>query len=146
MERLVPWLAAVVLVGAMAAPALSDPPRDDFPLSTYPMFATHRGDQVEIPTAVGVGADGEIMRLSPGLLAGANEPILAVRTAATAVGTGEAASWCAEVSRRLHDDGGYPGITKIEVRTERHDVLGTVIDGDDPLAIDVHAQCGVVKQ
>lgn len=143
MDRWAPWLAAVVLVAAMAIPALSDPPRDGFPLSTYPMFATDRGEQVAVATGVGILGTGEMQRLSPTLLAGANEPILAVRTATNAVNEGRSDSWCVEIAERLAASSTHIDVVSVEVRTEVHDVMASVLDGAEPRSIDVHARCPV---
>ncbi|MGY6501749.1 MAG: hypothetical protein ACXIVQ_12780 [Acidimicrobiales bacterium] len=147
MSRWFPWLAMLALVAAMSPPLVLDPTNDDFPVSTYPMFTTDRSGPSSISTAVGVTADGDRHRLSSGLLAGADEPILAVRTARVEVGGGRAGSWCVEVARRVADDAtvrsGRP-VVEIEVVTEVHDPIATLAHGAEPLATTVHASCAVL--
>jgi hypothetical protein len=148
MDRLVPWAAGVVLVALMSAPALVDPPADGFPLSTYPMFAADPGEQVTLATAVGRTRGGDRIRLSPRILAGADEPILAVRTARVAVGSGAAAVWCDEVAARsvgLSTSSGEM-IERVEVVSETHHVRDTLVNGRDPLRIEVHAECEVTSR
>lgn len=147
MDRLAPWAALVALVALMVAPALSDPPVDGFPLSTYPMFAVDRGKQATIATAVGLTASGEVERLSPALLAGADEPILAVRTAELMVRSDAAAGWCIEVAARVAQAGHkHAELLVVQVRQETHNVVATVVDGAEPLAIQVHAECRVGRR
>lgn len=143
-----------MVVALMVAPALGNSPADGFPLSTYPMFAADRGREATIATAVGLTASGEVERLTPVLLAGTDEPILAVRTADLAVSTGDSGQWCEEVATRVARampeaggaDQGKPDqdqVLVVQVRRETHDVTATVVDGAEPLAIEVHAECRV---
>lgn len=142
MDRLVPWLAVAVLVGLMVSPALREPPQDGFPVSTYPMFATDRGEVVTIDTAVAITADEEMKRLTPRLLAGADEPILAVRTASDMVARGQAQPWCEEIAERVARQPQH-AVVAVEVRTEIHDVMASVLDAAEPVAVEVHARCPV---
>lgn len=150
MTRLLPWAAAAVLVGAMAAPALVDPPTDGFPLSTYPMFAVDRGATTTVVTAVGRTGDGGRTRLSPHLLAGTDEPILAVRTARAAVERGDAALWCDEIAQRVATASPAApatlgersdAIVGIEVVSERHDARASIATGQGPIDSTIHATC-----
>lgn len=146
MTRWSPWLALLVVVAAMASPVVLDPPPDDFPISTYPMFTADRGAPSAVRTAVGVTAADARHRLSPALLAGADEPILAVRTARVAVDSGRADDWCLEVARRVADDATIRAgerIVGIEVVTEVHDAAATLAAGADPLDVTLHAACRV---
>lgn len=133
-------IAVVVAVALVTAwPALRRPPTDGFPLSTYPMFASDRGDTSTISTAVGVTVDGEVVRLSPEILAGTDEPMQAVSTAADAVRDGRAGDWCAQVARRIDDD----AVVAVEVRRETHDVIAHFTDDAEPLDVEVVATCEV---
>lgn len=143
MDRWAPRIVTLLVVAALVSPAVARPPRDDFPLSTYPMFATDRGPVSSIATAVGWTTDGDRVRLSPRLLAGAAEPILAVRTARVAVSSGAAADWCAEVATRVAADDSRAEVERIEVVVETHETARSAGGDDEPLAVEPHAECPV---
>ena len=130
-------LVAVALV--MAWPALRRPPADGYPLSTYPMFATDRGDTSTIATAVGITSDGDVVRLSPEELAGSDEPMQAISTAAAAIREGRADAWCDQVAARV----GADDVETVEVRRETHDVIAHFTDDADPIDVDVVTSCSV---
>jgi hypothetical protein len=135
------WTRVAVLVAValvMAWPALRRPPVDGYPLSTYPMFATDRGDTSTIATAVGVTSGGEVVRLSPEMLSGSDEPMQAISTAANAVRDGRADAWCAQVAARVGDD-----VESVEVRRETHDVIAHFTDDADPIDVVVVTSCEV---
>jgi hypothetical protein len=133
-------LIAVALVTAW--PALRRPPTDGFPLSTYPMFAADRGDTSTIATAVGLTPDGEVVRLSPEILSGSDEPMQAVSTATDAVRDGRAEAWCDQVAERVSDD----AVVTVEVRRETHDVIEYFTDDAAPLGVEVVATCQVADR
>lgn len=116
-------LVTLVVVGLVAWPALwplvGRPAADSFPLSTYPMFAHDRGEMVEVATVVGI-AHGEIRRLSPELIAGTDQVMLAATAVQRAVaGTaGGPRALCIEVAGRVDD----PAVRRIEVVVERYEV------------------------
>lgn len=135
----------LVLVALVVAwPALRRPPTDGFPLSTYPMFASDRGPVSVVATAVGRTADGARLRLSPELLAGSDEPMLAISTARRAVGAGDEVAWCAEVALRVsRSAGGGDRIAEVEVVVETHDAVAHLVDDAPPLDVEVRAACPV---
>ena len=92
-----PVVAAVVVL----SPMLREPTNDTYPLSTYPMFAFDRGAEHTIGTAVEIGADGAAVRLSPKLIAGTDEVILASVTVKRSIASGEADQLCEEIAERL---------------------------------------------
>ena len=96
----------VVLV--MAYPALRRPPLDDFPLSSYPMFATARGDVVKIRTVLGVTAEGATEVLTPSLIAGDGSPTLASDVGhAAARSVAKRRALCETVAARVAHDPEY---------------------------------------
>jgi len=117
------------------SPLARDPKSDTYPLSTYPMFASNRGELHRIPTVVEVRVDGTTARLSPELIAGTDELVLTAVTVTHAVNAGEAEALCAEVAERLGEG------RVARVQTEQHNVIGLIADDAPPLAIDVHAEC-----
>src|SRR5437764_11822509 len=97
-------IVAIVAVGVLVlSPALRASPRDGFPLSNYPMFATDVGRQARIDTAVGLRADGSTATLSPRLVTATDEVILAASTVTNALagGPASAAALCAEIAGRV---------------------------------------------
>lgn len=138
MGRWIGW-AVVGLTGlAVVFPALTDG-GDSYPLSNYPMFSSDRGSEADLATAVAESADGEVSRLDPRTIAGSDEVILAAATVSRAVRRGRAEALCREIADRIDD----PEISRIVVRTERHDLVASLTDDAEPLSIDVHARCEV---
>lgn len=126
-----PLVAALVVF----SPLLREPTSDTYPLSTYPMFAFDRGADHRIATAVEIDADGVAVRLSPELIAGTDEVILASVTVQRAISGGDADELCAEIAERLGD-----GRT-VEVRVESIDAVTFITDDTPPTEIDVKARC-----
>lgn len=145
MNRWGPRLLTVAVVVAMIAPAVGDEPSDGFPLSTYPMFAVDRGPVSSIATAVGRTEDGGRLRLSPNLLAGTEEPIMAVRTARVAVAGGRADTWCEEVATRVAGSSRWDEIVAVEVVTEVHDSAASLTGTGHEADVHVHASCAVAR-
>ena len=79
------------MVLAMLTPVLSDPPRDSYPLSTYPMFAAVRETEVSVPHAVMIDADGDESFVPPVLVAN-DEVLQAQATIRQALRHGDAAT------------------------------------------------------
>ncbi len=129
--RLAVLSAAVVVL----SPLLRPPTSDTYPLSTYPMFAGDRGAVHSMATAVAIEPDGSASRLSPELIAGTGEVVLASVTVTRAVRRGESAALCAEIAERVE-----PGRI-IEIRTEEIDVVALVADGAPPLSFVTEARC-----
>ncbi len=147
MGRWGPRLITLGVVIALVYPTLGDPPRDGFPLSTYPMFAVDRGPVTRVTTAVGRDADSDRVLLSPHLLAGTDEPIMAVRTARTAVSDGRSAEWCREVADRVaRGPARVDGVETIEVVTETHEAAATLTSDAPPVSVALHATCPVSRR
>lgn len=131
-------------VGAAVAwpalsPLLGGSDADSFPLSTYPMFTRDRGRVVELATVVGVGEAGRT-RLSPELIAGTDQVMLAVTVVQRAVSDGDVGTraLCTEVAGRIDD----AEIDEVEVVVERHD-LDQWPDAAEPVGRRVVARCEV---
>jgi hypothetical protein len=148
MHRWGPRIVTLVVVAAMVAPAVSTRPSDGFPFSTYPMFAVDRGSRTTISTAVGLTAAGAEVRLSPRLLAGADEAILAVRTARAMVNR-DPEGWCREVADRVALDRRATApdpVVAVRVVTETHDGVATLTEDAPPVGVLVHATCEVAAE
>ena len=135
MRRAVPYLVAAIAVGAVLAPLLGPPEGDSYPLSTYPMFARDGGDEARLPTVVGIDAEGRRHRLSPELIAGTDEPVLAAETILRALRLDRADALCREAAERVGDR--YP---EVAVITETHDLDRP---GEPAVEVDEHARCEV---
>jgi hypothetical protein len=129
-------LVTLVVGSAVVAPALWPDPSDDFPISTYPMFTTERGEVVDLDTAVLVDDDGR-HRLSPEAIGGSDQIVTAAVTVSQAISDGAVATGllCEEIAGRV--DG--PGV--IEIVTERHDAVDLLRDGADAMSVTVHERC-----
>lgn len=134
-------LVMVVVVLVVAFPALRQPPRDGFPLSTYPMFAAERDREVVVATAVGIGAErDDVERLDPHIIADTDEVMLAAETVRLALEDGGGGRLCAEIADRLVGDA---GLDTVELRLETYDAVD-YFDGDKaPLDFTVAASCEV---
>ena len=145
MRRAVPLAAAAVVVGAMLAPVVRD--RDSYPLSTYPMFATDRARTSSVATVVGMTGDGAVVRLSPQLIGGTDEVVLAVETAARAVRAGPARSLdlCHRVATRVAR-AGRDDVATVRVGVEVYDAVAWFTeDRRVPDRVTTHAECEVVR-
>ena len=131
MTRLIPAVAAVLVL----SPVLREPTSDSYPLSTYPMFARDRGNIHSIATVVERTGDG-FERLTPKLISGTDEAVLASVTVSRSVRRGEAEVLCGEVLERL--GAGH----RLEVRTETLDVVELSVKGSVEPTVTVHATCG----
>lgn len=135
MARSVRLLLLAIAGALVLGPMVRDPRDDSYPLSTYPMFATDRGDRHEIATVVEVLDDGATARLSPESIAGTDEIVLTAVTVERALRAGDASVLCAEVAARLGEG------REVRVQSETHDVVELVAAGAPPLAVTIHAEC-----
>jgi hypothetical protein len=129
-------LVAVAVGAVVLAPAVLPDPEDDFPISTYPMFTTERGEVVDLDTAVLVDDSGR-HRLSPEVVGGSDQIVTAAVVVSQAISEGSAATrlLCEDIADRV--DG--PG--SIEIVTERHDAVDLLRDGTDAISVTVHERC-----
>ncbi len=135
-------LITAAVVGALVAPVVAD--RDGFPLSTYPMYSRARGDVVTFATARAVDVDGNASTLSLSVIGDSDDPLIVAGELRDAIRDGRADVRCDGIAQRAAARGGLPDtIARIEVVTERHDVVAQV-EGDASL-VDrtVHASCEV---
>jgi|SRR5829696_1486490 len=133
--------AVVVLV--VLSPAMRADPRDGFPLSDYPMFATDVGRTAVVDTAMGLRVDGSTVVLSPRLVTGTDEVILAASTVSNAVAAGgdRPDRLCAEIAGRL--DPSRADVVQVRIATEAIDAVDWFDGGASPSAVEVRATCPV---
>lgn len=126
-------VTALVLL-AVVSPVLRD--RDSFPLSTYPMYATTRPEIVAFPTVAGYEAGGRRVRLSLQAIARTDDALIGQARVDQAIDEGRADALCAEVAGRVSD-----AVARVEVVTERHDVVDLATGQESLIDRDVHARC-----
>lgn len=124
----------VVVVLAVVSPALRD--RDSFPLSTYPMYAGARADSDVFSTVVGVDAQGARIPLSLRVIAGTDDALVAQAEVERRIGAAESAALCAEVAGQVSTH-----VDRVEVVTERHDLVALLSGDESLLDRDLHATC-----
>lgn len=147
LERGYGYVVSVVLLGAMLYPLQTEPQRDSFPLSTYPMFSIARPAFIEIGHVVGVGADDQRRPLPPELVASGE--VLQAKVAILATiqrGRRAVRDLCAEVSARIASDPSLSWVVWVEVRTDRYQVAGYFSGAKQPLSGRLHARCKVPRE
>jgi hypothetical protein len=128
------WVITLVVLAAVLSPALRN--RDSVPLSTYPMYATARGDVALLATAVGVDDRGATQRLSVHAIGRSQDPLIAQSLVRTAIRSGDAEALCREIASRVGE-----GITEVEVVEERHDLERYAAGDPSLIRRRVHASC-----
>jgi hypothetical protein len=132
------------VVGALVAPVVLD--RDGFPLSTYPMFSRTRSDAVTLVTAQAIAANGDALPLTLGVIGDSDDPLIVAGELRDAIRTGRADQRCEEIASRAGRWTGLPpGATRIELVTERRDVIAHVEGSPSLLERTVHASCEVAS-
>lgn len=138
-RRSLRWRSLVVIVATLVvviSPTIRN--RDSFPLSSYPIYARSRGRVATFDTVVGVNVTGEIERLSLQTIAGTDDPLIASSFVSNTVRAGDADQLCADVAERVG-----PEVARIEVVSERHDIVDWLRDDDSLQERSVHASCEV---
>lgn len=144
--RALAYVVLAAVLAALLAPPLWPPVDDSYPLSTYPMFSRDRGRTSSVATVVGREEDGRTQRLSPELIGGADEPMLAVATAARAVATGPsgASRLCQQVAERVAASDRRE-VVEVVVQVEQHDPVAHFADGAPAERIELRATCEVAR-
>ncbi len=144
MDRRGRILVTATVVAALVAPVALD--RDGFPLSTYPMYSSARGDQVSFATAQAVDPEGGASTLTLGVIGESDDPLVVAGELRDAIGDGRAGRRCADIAERAARwDGLPPATVAIEVVVERHDVVAQVEGGASLVDRTVHARCEVPR-
>jgi hypothetical protein len=120
--RVLPAALSIALVVVTLSPLRRDPIRDDFPLSTFPMFAFERPTLLSMTYALGVTRSGERRYLSPGVV-GTAEVLQARATIETAVNGGRRslAALCAQIAGRVSRMSEFDDIATIRIVTGTHE-------------------------
>jgi hypothetical protein len=145
MSRPVAYVVGLGLAVAVAMPAFRDPPRDSFPLSTYPMFSTKR-EQPVLEQAVAVGRDGTRVPVAPQWVA-SDEVMQAAVTVRQAVWQGPAATaaLCHSIARRAAGSADHAHVTRIEIVSARYDPILYFSEGPEPIERVLRRACPVTR-
>jgi hypothetical protein len=148
---------SLLVITAVMAPALIEPPRDDFPLSTYPMFSRPmREARAELPAAFAVLADGTRQRVPPALVTSSDvlQALVSLRQAVRA-GPHASRALCAGIAARLSESAGiWRDARQVEIVTQTLDAIqyfaGAARDEGSGAQRDhagtvVHARCTVLR-
>jgi hypothetical protein len=146
MVRSTAWGAFVSLsvLLAVASPMLGDPPRDGFPLSTYPMFSRAKSRQAVVHHVVAFSARKRHRVVPPELL-GNDEIMQAAMTVARAVRTGRTRELCEEVAREVAVAPAQADAQYLEVRTDTFDSVLYLQGERRPTRTRVHVRCEVTR-
>jgi hypothetical protein len=130
-------VGSVVLLAALAWPAIAPGEVDSLPLSSYPMFAHDRPTVNRFSVAVNVDTDGVEHRLDPHQIAGTDQPMQAVMTIRQAISTDSADELCESIAARAERQG------TVEIATVTLDAVGWFAGDKEPIDRRVHATCEV---
>jgi hypothetical protein len=133
-------LITVGVVAALVAPVVLD--RDGFPLSTYPMYSRARGEVVTFATAQAIDESGNVSTLTLGVIGDSDDPLIVAGELRDAIRNDRAEERCEEIAQRAAIWSGLPADdVRIEVVTERRDVVEAVDGGQSLIERTVHASC-----
>lgn len=144
--RVFPYAVAGTLLGLTLWPLVKDPRQDGFPLSTYPMFATHRPRLQTVHHAVARTPAGEGVPARPALL-GTSEVMQAIVMVGRAIAAGpaEAQALCLRVADRIAASA-HPGdarFTSVEIRSDTYDAVAYFAGDRRARNSQVHTSCPV---
>jgi hypothetical protein len=146
MLRLHAYGLSALLIVAAGYPLLLDPhDGDDFPSSTYPMFADDRGRVATVVRAVAIDGSGA-ERLVPAEVIANQEPMQALSTVRRAVrgGGSEAGALCGAIAGRLTQGVGGSALAAakyVELQTVKVDSIAYLGGNPEPVSRHVHARC-----
>jgi len=119
--------------------------RDSFPLSTYPMFSSPRGETARIDHVLGVAGWGQRRPLPPRLL-GSDEIMQAHQTVSLAVRGRTTRALCQRVAQATLEDPAHADIEHIEIRTDTFDTMAYWRGDRQPRMSRVLARCEVERR
>ena len=137
------WGGGLVLLSLW--PAVREPRVDSYPLSTYPMFSSERGQPL-IHQVVFVDRAGQRVPLPPRLVAN-GETLQAAASIERAADEGRAALWtlCRKVAEQVRLEDEFTSARSIEIRSVRYDPIGYFEHGKQPLESKRLERCRVPR-
>jgi hypothetical protein len=143
MSRAIAYTWGLGLVLAAASPLLRNPLADDFPLSTFPMFAEPL-EQAEFYSAEGVRHDRSRVALRPELVAnGAAMQTVQTMRDAHARGAHALRELCERIASRAAHDSALRDIERVELVNARYDPVAYFTSSPEPVARQVLRKCRV---
>ncbi len=141
-SRLLPLAASLGLVGVVLSPLGWPRERDDYPLSTYPMFTTRREREVIVRHVLALDEAGVTKPLGPDLV-GNGAVIHAAATVRRAIEGGAAEALCGLVAARLSasDPPEAARTHAILVATSTFDLETYFAGARAPLRREIHSRC-----
>ncbi len=141
------WFGASVVVTAILAmvwPMFGPLEEDSFPLSTFPMFAHHRG-QPRMHQLVALSTNGQERRLSPEHI-GTSEVLQAKSVIDRAARNPKrAAALCRKVAERVSNDDDYTDVERLEIRRVRFDPIKYFSENPEPIESKRVARCRIAQ-
>lgn len=148
LERAYGYVVSVLLLGAMLYPLQTEPKRDSFPLSTFPMFSKSRPAFIALDHVVGIGTDGKRTEPIPPEVVFSSEVLQTKVAIRNTVRRGRRASraLCTEVRKRVAAMPDLSWVDWVEVRTDRYQVAGYFTGAREPVWSRKHARCRVDRK
>ena len=143
-HRAVGAVVSIIVIALTAAPVFEDPAKgDDFPLSTYPMFAWKRGAAHTFEYAIAWTEAGERRTVRPRHVA--NNEVMQARTAfSTASSKRMLPDLCKRIAGRVAKDPALADVVRIEIVRGRHDAVGFLVRGERGPERRLH-ECAVTR-
>jgi len=138
MARLYAYGISITLAVLVISPLFGAFSEDDFPFSSYPMFAGRRSRIVSVATVEQIAPDGSSQPVPPSWVAN-DEVIQAFETVRQAVrqGPSAVAALCSQVAARMPAG----EATELRIQTASYDSLAYFAGDRRPLRVDVHGSC-----
>ncbi len=145
-ERAWALVVSAFFLGAVLWPLALDPVADDdFPLSTYPMFAKARGGTGSLVHLVALDGDGSARPLGPRWF-GDRQVMQAYRTLRRAAGKPKRAqALCRDAARRIADEPAWADAVELQLRRDRYDIVSYFTTGAPPETLRIAARCEVPR-
>jgi len=145
-QRAYAYGVSLVVLLTLGLPATWELSEDDYPLSTYPMFARPRGRVSDVVSAVAIGPTGTRTPVPPRYITNA-EVMQAISTLRSTVARGPRASraLCEAIAGRLldADDRELQSAQHVEIVTGRVDAIDYLGGRATPRTRQLHARCDV---
>ncbi len=143
--RVLPAAFSIALIGATLWPLARKPIEDDFPLSTYPMFAWRRPTALTMSYAVGITQTGTRRYLRP-VIAGSYEVLQARAIIERGVkGTPrERGALCTRIAERVTAFPEFADVVTIAIVTGTHDSVEFLLR-DHPGTVVERTRCSVTR-
>lgn len=139
-------LVSALFLGAVLWPLTQDPlAGDDFPLSTYPMFAKARGGTGALVHLVAIDAEGIAAPLGPRWF-GDRQVMQAHQTLKRAAREPKRAHrLCTEAAKRVAAAPEWADAVELQLRRDRYDITAWFAEGRAPETLRVAARCDVPR-